>query len=163
MRDEETAVPVTKGRSPAGNGPGLLRLRTMGPVIRAAGLVSWTIVFALLYLASATVVAVSEPDIGGFGNAAWLMFQAVTTIGFGDFTCTSIAGRIATVMLSAYSVIFLAPLTGAIVSFCPESMRARRNESIAHFIDQLEHLPELSPDELAALSAKVKDFNRRRR
>ena len=37
-------------------------------------------------------------------------------------------------------------------------MRARRGESIAHFLDQLEHLPELSTEELAELSEKVKRF-----
>ena len=42
-------------------------------------------------------------------------------------------------------------------------MRARRNASVAHFLDQLEHLPELSHEELVELSEKVKKFDANRR
>ena len=48
------------------------------------------------------------------------------------------------------------------MSYCQESLAARRDESVARFIDQLEHLDELSPDELAALSEKVRKIDRRR-
>ena len=91
------------------------------------------------------------------------MFQVVTTIGLGDFTCTSLLGRGAAIVLSVYSVFFLALITGVVVSYCSERMNARRDESVAQFIDQLEHLPELSRDELAELSEKVKRIDARRR
>ena len=89
------------------------------------------------------------------------MFQVVTTIGLGDYTCASVVGRIAAILLSIYSVFFLALITGAVVSYCQERMRARRNESVAHFIHQLEHLPELSHEELVELSEKVKKVDGR--
>ena len=143
--------------------PTSLRLRAIGPVIRAAGLVPWAIAFAGLYVVASFIVSVSEPGIGGFANSAWLMFQVVTTIGLGDFTCTTLVGRGAAIVLSVYSVFFLALITGAVVSYCQERMAARRDESVAHFIDQLEHLPELSRDELAELSEKVKRIDERRR
>ena len=142
------------------NNPAPMRIRTILPVIRAAGLISWTVVFVAIYCVAVLAVSFAEPSIGGFSNAAWLMFQVVTTIGLGDFTCTSAIGRIATVVLSVYSVFFLALITGAVVSYCQERMKARRNESVAHFIDQLEHLPELSHDELVDLSEKVKRVHR---
>lgn len=134
------------------------RFRVIGPVIKAAGLVPWTILFTVLFILASIIVAVAEPAIGGFENALWLMFQVVTTIGLGDFTCTSFPARAATVVLSVYSVFFLATITGAVVSYCQERMRVRQNESVAHFIDQLEHLPELSREELTELSEKVKRF-----
>ena len=140
-------------------GPHTVKLRAIGPIIRAAGLVPGTVLFAVLFVVASFVVSLSEPAVGGLANSAWLMFQVITTIGLGDFTCTSIAGRVATVVLSVYSVFFLALITGAVVSFCQESMRARRDASVAHFIDQLEHLPELSHDELVGLSEKVKKFD----
>ena len=143
--------------------PQRLRFRAVLPVIRAAGLVPWAVVFAIGFALAACVVAACEPGIGGFGDAAWLMFQVVTTIGLGDFTCTSLPGRLAVVVLSVYSVFFLALITGAVVSYCQERMAARRDASVAHFIDQLEHLPELSHDELVELSEKVKRLDRRRR
>ena len=143
--------------------PTPLRLRAIGPVIRAAGLVPWAIAFAGLFVVVSLIVSVSEPAIGGFANSAWLMFQVVTTIGLGDFTCTSLVGRGAAIVLSVYSVFFLALITGVVVSYCSERMNARRDESVAQFIDQLEHLPELSRDELAELSEKVKRIDDRRR
>lgn len=140
-----------------------MQFRVIWPVIRAAGLVPWTIAFAVLFIVASAVIAASEPAISSFSNATWLMFQVVTTIGLGDYTCTSVIGRIAAIVLSVYSVFFLALITGAVVSYCQESMRARRNDSIAAFIYQLEHLPELSHEELVELSEKVKKFDRRRR
>lgn len=138
-----------------------LKFRAVLPVIRAAGLIPWTAAFIALFLVATLAVSMSEPAIGGFGNAAWLMFQVVTTIGLGDFTCTSLVGRVAAIVLSVYSVLFLALVTGVIVSYCLERMQARRNASVAHFIDQLEHLPDLSSEELAELSEKVKRFDRK--
>ena len=140
-----------------------LKLRFIGPVIRASGLVPSLVTFIVLFLVASILVAAFEPGVGGFGNAAWLMFQVVTTIGLGDYTCVSVVGRVVAIVLSVYSVFFLALITGAVVSYCQERMRAQRNESVAKFIDQLEHLPELSHEELVALSEKVKKFNMSRR
>ena len=81
-----------------------LKIRTIWLIIRAAGLVSWTVAFVVLFLIASILVAAFEPGIGGFGNAAWLMFQVVTTIGLGDYTCVSVAGRICAILLSVYSV-----------------------------------------------------------
>ena len=133
-----------------------LRFRVLGLIIWASGLGPSTFVFIALFLASAIVVTLFEPNIEDFGNAMWFLFQVVTTIGLGDFTANSFVGRTAAVILSVYSVFYIALLTGAVVSFCSERMRARRNESVAHFLDQLEHLPELSDEELVRLSEQVK-------
>lgn len=138
-----------------------LKLRAIWPVIRAAGLVPWTIAFIVLFLVAAAIVEAVEPGIAGYGDAAWLMFQVVTTIGLGDFTCVSAIGRAVAVVLSVYSVFFLALITGVVVSYCSERMNARRDASVANFLDQLEHLPELSREELVDLSEKVKKFDRR--
>ena len=136
--------------------PSPMKLRAILPVIRAAGLVPWTVMFVVLFIFASVIVAVAEPNIPTFRDAAWLMFQVVTTIGLGDYTCITVLGRAASMVLSAYSILFLALITGAMVSYCSERMRHRRDESVAQYLDQLEHLPELSHDELVALSEKVK-------
>ena len=135
--------------------------RAILPVIRAAGLGPWVIAFIVLFIVSSLVVAEVEPHIQGFENAAWLMFQVISTIGLGDYTCTTDIGRAMAILLSGYSILFLALITGVMVSYCNERMRFQRDTSIAHFIDQLEHLPELSPEELTALSEKIKRFRHR--
>lgn len=136
-----------------------LRVRAVLMIIRAARLLPWTIVFAVLFIVGSFIVFVAEPSISTYGDSAWLMFQVVTTIGLGDFTCTTHVGRIAVILLSVYSVFFFALITSGAVSYCLERMRARRDESIANFIYQLEHLPDLSKEELEELSAKIRKFD----
>ncbi|MBQ2681228.1 MAG: two pore domain potassium channel family protein [Eggerthellaceae bacterium] len=140
------------------NNVSFLKPRAIGLIIKASGLLPSTVAFVALFLVCSVLVALFEPNVNGFANSLWFMFQVVSTIGLGDFTATSFVGRAAAVVLSVYSVFFLALITGVVVSFCSERMRARRGESIAHFLDQLEHLPELSTEELAELSEKVKRF-----
>ncbi|MBO4364799.1 MAG: two pore domain potassium channel family protein [Eggerthellaceae bacterium] len=135
--------------------PNSMKLHALLPVIRAAGLVNWTVAFVALFIVCAAVVAIIEPGMDA-GDAIWFMFQIVSTIGLGDYACTTFMGRVATIVLSMYSVLFFALVTGAMVSFCNERMRFRRDKSVAHFIYQLEHLPELSPQELEELSRKIK-------
>ena len=134
------------------------RVRIIWLVIRSAGLVPSTIVFAAMFVAVSAIVQVAEPTVNNFGDAAWLMFQVITTIGLGDFTCTTVIGRFAVIVLSLYSVFFLALVTSVVVSYCLESMRARRDESVAHFIDKLEHLSDLNKEELDELSEQVRRF-----
>ncbi|MDO4533618.1 MAG: potassium channel family protein, partial [Coriobacteriia bacterium] len=139
MRDEAPAVTATAAATPK-----MLLPRVLWQVIRAAGLMWWAVGFIIVYVIAVFLVNWAEPGFENAWDAAWLMFQVVTTIGLGDYTCVTAAGRVATVVLSLYSVFFLALLTGAVVSFCTESMRARRGTSVAEFIDQLERLPELN-------------------
>ena len=138
-----------------------LKIRTIGMVIRASGLLPGTIAFAVLFLLASLIVGICDPSVGGFPNAVWLMFQVVTTIGLGDFTCTTFVSRAAAIVLSLYSVFFVALITSVVVSYCSELIKLRRDESIARFIDELERLPELSHEELVELSEKVKNFERR--
>ena len=146
--NEEAKRPVSKS--------GQLQFGIILPVIRAAGLIPWTIAFVILIFVAGAIVAMVEPGVASYGDGLWLMFQVATTIGLGDFTCVSFVGRMAAVIVSFYSVFFIALVTGAVVSFCAESMNARRDASVAEFIYKLEHLPELSHEELVDLSEKVK-------
>ena len=50
----------------------------------------------------------------------------------------------------------MAVLTAAVVSYCNELMLARRNESLALYLDKLEHLDQLTQEELAELSHRVR-------
>jgi uncharacterized membrane protein len=85
------------------------------------------------------------------GDVLWCCFQAVTTIGYGDITVTSAVGRAIVVALSVVGILFV-----AVVSYCNELMLARRNESLALYLDKLEHLDQLTQGELAELSRKVR-------
>lgn len=125
-------------------------------IVRVAGLMPMTVGFAVLFALCAVVVATVEQGFAGIADAAWYLFTVVTTIGFGDYTCNTVIGRLATVALSTYSIFFIALLTAAVVSYCSERLRLRRDESIAAFLDKLERLPEMSHEELVELSEQIK-------
>lgn len=115
-----------------------------------------------MYLACFFLIAIAmrfvEPEITTFFDSLWYCFAVASTAGFGDLTAVSHAGRILTVALSIYSVSVVAIFTAVITSFFMDLAKVRAEDSAKHFIDDLERLPELSKEELANLSEKVKHF-----
>ena len=135
---------------------GRFKLRTVAAVIKASGLAPSAIAFAVLFFSAVFAVHAIEPGVVSLGDAVWLCFQVVTTIGLGDFTSTTMVGRLAIMLLSAYSVFFLAIVTGAVVSYCSEVMRRDWDEDVSELLDELDRLPELSRGELIEFSARAK-------
>ena len=142
---------------------GRFKLRTVATVVRASGLAPSAATFLVLFFAAAFAVHMTEPGVVSFGAAVWLCFQVVTTIGLGDFTSTTVAGRLAIIVLSAYSVFFLAIMTGAVVSYCSEVMRRDCDEDVCELVDELERLPELSREDLVEFSSRATEVLSRMR
>ena len=128
----------------------MLNRRLLRAVLRNTGLARATWGFLATFVAASALLALVDPGVSGFGDALWCCFQAVTTIGYGDITVTIV------VVLSVVGILFVAVLTAAVVSYCNELMLARRNESLALYLDKLEHLDQLTQEELAELSRKVR-------
>jgi voltage-gated potassium channel len=141
----------------------ILRLGLIRIIIRDSGLIHAVYIFLAIIVLCALLIRLFDPGISHFGDALWYCFETITTIGFGDLIISSRVARVVTVVLSIVSIFFIAVLTGAVVSYCNELMRARRNESLALFIDKLEHLDELPPEELAELSRRIKSIGKRNR
>ena len=76
--------------------------------------------------------------------------------------CNNACRRVLSIFLSICSILIIAVVPGVITSYYVESTKLRADESSAKFLDDLEHLPELSKEELAELSEKVKKFNRKK-
>ena len=124
---------------------GRFKLRTVAAVIKASGLAPSAIAFAVLFFSAVFAVHATEPGVVSLGDAVWLCFQVVTMV-----------GRLAIMLLSAYSVFFLAIVTGAVVSYCSEVMRRDWDEDVSELLDELDRLPELSRGELVEFSARAK-------
>ena len=71
-----------------------------------------------------------EDNITNFWDAMWYCFAVVTTIGFGDFYATSLAGRILTVVLGIYGIVVVAILTSVIVNFYNEVSSKTKSRDI---------------------------------
>ena len=133
------------------------RLRTLADVLRQAGFARITGLFLIFYLLCSTAVWLSEPTSLTFGDGLWFSFETVSTIGFGDIPAETPVARAITVILS------VAMLTGVAVNYCNTLIKMRQKDTMARFMDDLEHLEELDRDQLADLSRRVREYRRRQR
>ncbi len=128
-------------------------------ILKRTGAVRLIYGFLAVFLIISVAIMLAEPNINTFSDSMWYCFSVMTTIGFGDITAVTIIGRILSVILSIYSILIIAVIPGVLTSYYIEIIKLRANESIEKFLYDLERLPELSKEELAELSEKVKKFN----
>ncbi len=100
-----------------------------------------------------------EPNINNFIDSIWFCFATATTTGYGDISAVSTLGRILTIILSIYSIAVVAIFTAVITSYFMESAKFKAKESARKFIDDIQHLEDLSKEELKELSERVKKFS----
>ena len=117
--------------------------------------------YLILLVIISFAIWIIEPNINSFVDSLWYCFSVLTTIGFGDIIAVTLVGRILSIILSVYSILIIAVIPGVITSFYVESIRIRSKESMEKFMYDLEHLSELSNEELVEVSEKVKKFNRK--
>lgn len=137
------------------------KLRTLAEILRQAGFAPITCVFLAIFAVCSVVVWLADPETNTLGDGMWFSFQAVSTIGFGDILAAGPVARAVTVVLSIVSIFYIALVTGVVVSYCNEMLKMRQKDTLAHFMDELEHLEEKTPEELANLSNGVKRYRSR--
>ena len=138
--------------------PILRNARMLGNILRHTGFAHITVIFGVLFLFCSLMVWLGDPGCLTFGDGMWFSFEAVSTIGFGDIEATGPVARIATVVLSIFSIFYIALITGVVVNYCSNLIKARQKDTLASFVDSLEHLEEKTPEELAELSARVREY-----
>ena len=137
---------------------GIILWRTM----KAVGAQRIFIVYLVFLLVCCGVFCLAEPEtFSGYGDAVWYCFQTITTIGFGDIVPRTMLVRALSVVVGLSALLVVALLTGVTVSFFNEKMRLRRNESFIEFDHGMEHLTELSSDQLARLEEQYRAFKGR--
>ncbi len=116
--------------------------------------------YLVFVLASALIITLCEPDIRTYRDALWYCYTVVSTAGFGDIVVTTAIGKMVSVILTIYSVLVVAIVTGVVVSYYNQIIQIQQKETLVSFIDKLEKLPELSKDELLQISKKASLFPR---
>ncbi len=114
-------------------------------------LVSFVVVFTILSL----LIMAVDPNINTLSDAIWFGFMVVTTIGFGDLTVASLLGRLLTVMLGLYGILAIGFITGVGASWLFEKVKENGSGSVTSMVYQLEHLDQLSDEQIQSLSDKV--------
>ncbi|MBD8045417.1 ion transporter [Arthrobacter sp. Sa2BUA2] len=133
------------------------RFRVLWHIVRLTGADVVVYGFLIVYGCAALVLPRFEPGIPTLGDSLWYLFVSFTTIGFGDFVAVTFVGRLITVFVALYGILVVALATGVIVGFYNELLRARTKESLREFVDELEHLPDLTKEQLKDLAARVKE------
>ena len=116
--------------------------------------------YLVFFLIMSFIIWIVEPNIKTYIDSLWFCFATATTIGYGDITAISMIGRVLAIVLSIYSVVAIAIFTAVITSYFIDQAKARAKYSVRNFIDSLEHLDELSKEELRELSKRVREFNK---
>ena len=131
-------------------------LRILWMILKRTHTIKVCISFAACFFVGAAIIQGVEPDITTYGESLWYCYVACATIGFGDFAAATAIGRIVTVILSLHATVFLAMIPAIVVSYYMEVIHRREKESVTVFLDKLEHLPEMSKEELQAISDRIK-------
>ena len=135
-----------------------MNLRTLWSVTKRIGFHKVLAGFAAWFFISSLLTMLAEPGITRYGDAVWYSFVACTSIGFGDLVTTTFIGRLLTVILPMYEIVIVAMFSGVVVSYYLEVVHRKENAVIANFLDKMEHLTELSPEELREIQDKVRKY-----
>ena len=137
------------------------KTRLIKIILKRTGALKFLTTYIIIFAGVSIGVWIVEPNIKTPIDSVWYCFSVATTIGFGDITAVTILGRAMSIFLSICSILIIAVVPGIITSYYIVSTKRKEQESIAKFLDDLEHLPELSKEDLQSLSEKVKKFNRK--
>lgn len=139
------------------------KTRLLKIVLKRTGAFKLLCSYIVVFVAVSIGIMIVEPNINRLIDSLWYSFSVATTIGFGDITAVTLIGRILSIFLSICSILIIAVVPGIITSYYIESTKLREKESSAKFLDDLERLPELSKEELTALSERVKNLNKKKK
>lgn len=134
-------------------------IRRIYRILKRTGAIKIFFGYLGLLIIGGSVLYLIEPQINTIFDGFYYSFVASTTIGFGDITPVTIAGKIITVLMTIAGILTVAMVPGVVVAYYTEYLKAKESETISAFLEKLEHLPDLSQEELQELSDKIKQFN----
>lgn len=132
------------------------RLRLLWTILkrtRADKILSGFVIFLLML---AAIIQMAEPEINRYQDALWYCYAVISTAGFGDLVVTTLIGKICSILLTIYALFVIAIITGVVVNYYTQLVELQKKETLSLFMDKLEHLPELSKEELETISQKIK-------
>ena len=92
---------------------------------RAAGVLIATVATSITVVAGLLMRVVDHDNFPSVGAGLWWAVQTVTTVGYGDYVPTSVAGRLLAALVMLLGIGFLTVITAAITSaFVSRSGRA---------------------------------------
>lgn len=139
-------------------GDGKNYTRVLGNILKNTGADRFLITYLIFVFADAALIMIFEPTIDSYGDALWYCYAVISTAGFGDVVVTTLIPRILSVLLTVYSIIIIAIVTGVVVNFYTQMINIRNKDTVVTFLNRIEHLPELNEEELKELAENVRKF-----
>ncbi len=136
----------------------MFRLKMLYRILKLTKTDRILLYYIVFVLISALLILLFEPDITNYIDALWYCYAVISTAGFGDIVVHTFFAKIVSVIVTVYSTIAIAMLTGVIVSYYNEILDIKKNETITACLDKIERLPELSTEERKELSEKVHSY-----
>ncbi len=133
-------------------------LKTLYRILKQTNGLRIFVNYLIFVFISALLILLAEPEITNYSDALWYCYAVISTAGFGDIVVHTFLAKIISVIVTVYSLIVIAILTGILVNYYNEILEIRRKETLTAFLDRLEKLPELSHEELVEMSKKVHQF-----
>lgn len=122
-------------------------------ILKQTKTVRFLLSFAAVFVICSLLLWLTDPGLKTWGDAIWYSFMLVTTIGFGDLTAATLTSRLISVFLGLYGVLAIGFICGVGASWLDEKVRG--SESVALMLSQLEHLEDLSDDQVQDLSDRI--------
>lgn len=135
------------------------RLRVLRNILVRTKTDKILLVYLAFVLICALLIVIVDPAITSYSDALWYCYAVISTAGFGDIVATTVISKLLSLLVTAYSVIVIAIVTGVVVNFYTQIIELQRKETLTAFMDKLEHLETMSKEELKEISAQVKKFN----
>lgn len=135
------------------------KFRMLNSILKGSGITPILVSLISLMFVGAFLLFLVEPEITSYGDALWLCFTTVTTIGYGDFYATTTLGRLISVILSMYGIIMIAMITGVSVNYFSEVRKLTSNEEVKRLMISLENLEGLNRKELKEVSILSKKYS----
>ena len=112
------------------------------PALRATlGRTGFLYVAGLVFLvvvASAGLLAVVEPETAGFWEAIWWAMVTTATVGYGDITPVSLAGRVIGVALMICGISLIAAFSATVAAYFVEGDSGGRLKRIEERLERIE-------------------------
>ncbi|MEA4922638.1 MAG: potassium channel family protein [Eubacteriaceae bacterium] len=132
------------------------RVRILKNIMKRTNVDKILLAYVIVLFAAALIIMLREPGITNFSDSLWYCYTMAVTIGFGDIVVTTLLGKFISVVLSLYSLLLIGLIPGIVVNYYMAIVKVKEETVMENFLDKLENLEELSHDELADLSSKVR-------
>ncbi len=121
------------------------------------------VVFVTVIMIGAGGVLIHFAEGMSYGDGLWWAFVTATTVGYGDISPTTLYGRIIATVLMLLGIGLIGTVTSTLTSyFLKIQDKSTKNQVIDIIKNKLEHLDELSDDEVEDICSTIKGLHRKK-